>query len=193
MRATGSLGADYFEGIFSTDEDPWELASSEYERRKFDRTVSALRGRWYCNALEVGCAHGVLTQRLLPLCERLLAIDISRTALRLARQRLGKQPGLHLRQMAFPGEAPHGRFDLCVLSEVAYYWDCADLTAAAAWLCDHIDTGGQVLLVHYTGETDYPMSADEAMGALKQATLKSFRNCRDERNDRYRLDLWERQ
>lgn len=193
MRATGSLGADYFEGIFSSDEDPWELASSEYERRKFDRTVLALRGRWYRNALEVGCAHGVLTQRLLPLCGRLLAIDISRAALRLARQRLGEQPSLDLTQMVFPGEAPPGRFDLCLLSEVAYYWDRADLAAAAAWLCDHIDLGGQVLLVHYTGETDYPASADEAVGALKQATRKSFRNCLEERTDRYRLDLWVRQ
>ncbi|MEE4211348.1 MAG: SAM-dependent methyltransferase [Parvularcula sp.] len=193
MSVSGSLGADYFEGIFASDEDPWNLASSEYERRKFDRTISALRGRRYRNAIEVGCAHGVLTQRLLPLCDRLLAIDISKTALRLARRRLGDQTGLDLARMAFPREAPQGRFDLCVLSEVAYYWDRYDLVAAAAWLREHLDKGGQVLLVHYTGKTDYPMRADEAVGVLQQTTETAFRQSCQERHDCYRLDLWARQ
>lgn len=192
MTASGSLGADYFEGIFASDEDPWNLASSEYERRKFDRTIAALAGQHYRHTLEVGCAHGVLTQRLLPLCDRLLAIDISKTALRLAHRRLGEHTGLELAQMAFPREAPQGRFDLCVLSEVAYYWDRDDLAAAAAWLGRHVDTGGRVLLVHYTGETDYPMTADEAVNDLMQATGTTFRPCREERHDHYRLDLWER-
>lgn len=192
MSASGSLGADYFEGIFASDEDPWNLASSEYERRKFDRTISALGERRYGNALEVGCAHGVLTKCLLPLCDRLLAIDISKTALRLARRRLGEQTGLELAQMAFPRDAPQGHFDLCVLSEVAYYWDRDDLVASAAWLGQYVDTGGRVLLVHYTGETDYPMSADEAVDVLMRATGTAFHPCREERHDRYRLDLWER-
>lgn len=192
MNVSGSLGADYFEGIFASDEDPWNLASSEYERRKFDRTISALAGRRFHHALEVGCAHGVLTQRLLPLCGRLLAIDISKTALRLSRQRLGEHTELELAQMAFPREAPQGRFDLCVLSEVAYYWDRDDLAAAAAWLGHHVETGGHVLLVHYTGKTDYPMSAEQAVDVLKQATGTAFHPCREERHDHYRLDLWER-
>lgn len=192
MSVSGSLGADYFEGIFASDEDPWDLASSEYERRKFERTISALAGRRYCHALEVGCAHGVLTQRLLPLCDRLLAIDISKTALRLARRRLGEHAGLELAQMAFPREAPQGRFDLCVLSEVAYYWDRDDIATAAAWLGQHVHSGGCVLLVHYTGETDYPMTADEALEMLKQATRTTFHPRREERHDHYRLDLWER-
>lgn len=192
MSVSGSLGADYFEGIFASDEDPWNLASSDYEARKFQRTILALDGRRYRHALEVGCAHGVLTHKLLPLCDRLFAIDISTTALCLARRRLGERTGLRLAQMAFPREAPPDRFDLCVLSEVAYYWDQDDLAATAAWLAQHIEPGGRVLLVHYTGETDYPMTADAALDFLKQAIGSDFHPSREERNDSYRLDLWGR-
>jgi SAM-dependent methyltransferase len=192
MTSARSLGADYFEGIFASDEDPWDLATSDYERRKFDGTIKALNDRRYASALEIGCAHGVLTQRLHRLCDQLLAIDISQTALALAQQRLGTQPGLEFAQRSFPAEAPRGLFDLCVMSEVAYYWDSSDLSRAAQWLADHLVPGGRVVLVHYTGETDYPCTADEAVGALLQGTSGQFTTCLAERQETYRLDLWER-
>jgi predicted TPR repeat methyltransferase len=192
MSGARSLGADYFEGIFASDADPWNLATSEYERRKFERTIEALNDRRYASALEIGCAHGVLTQRLHQLCDQLLAIDISQTALALAQQRLGTQRGLEFAQMGFPADAPRGLFDLCVMSEVAYYWGAGDLSRAAQWLTDHIVSSGRVMLVHYTGETDYPCTADEAVGALKRGTSGQFTPCLAERHETYRLDLWER-
>jgi predicted TPR repeat methyltransferase len=192
MTSARSLGADYFEGIFASDEDPWDLATSDYERRKFDGTIKALDDRHYASALEIGCAHGVLTQRLHRLCDQLLAIDISQTALALAQQRLGTQPGLEFAQRSFPAEAPRGLFDLCVMSEVAYYWDADDLSRAAQWLADYLVPGGRVALVHYTGETDYPCTADEAVGALQRGTSGQFTPCLAERHESYRLDLWER-
>jgi predicted TPR repeat methyltransferase len=192
MSSARSLGADYFEGIFASDADPWDLATSDYERRKFERTIEALDDRRYGTGLEIGCAHGVLTQRLYRLCDQLLAIDISQTALALAQQRLGTQPGLEFAQMGFPADAPRGLFDLCVMSEVAYYWDAGDLFRAAQWLTDHIIRGGRVVLVHYTGETDYPCTADEAVGALQRGTSGQFTPCLAERHETYSLDLWER-
>jgi predicted TPR repeat methyltransferase len=192
MSGARSLGSDYFEGIFASDADPWNIATSEYERRKFERTIEALDDRRYASGLEIGCAHGVLTQRLHQLCDQLLAIDISQTALALAQQRLGTQPGLEFAQMGFPTGAPTGMFDLCVVSEVAYYWDAGDLSRAAQWLTDHIIPGGRVVLVHYTGETDYPCTADEAVGALQRGTSGQFTLCLAERHESYRLDLWER-
>lgn len=192
MRRTSSLGQDYFEGIFARDDDPWELASSDYERAKFERSIAAINDRRHASGLEVGCAQGVLTQRLLPLCDRLLAIDISAIALKRARLALGPQPGLMFAQMAFPRQSPDGRFDLCVLSEVAYYWDRADLMAAGRWLCEHMEEGARVLLVHYTGDTDYPATADEALGTLEHATHELFASRLAERHQQYRLDLWER-
>ena len=86
--AERSLTSAYFEGIFAGDADPWGLASSPYEAAKFDRTIAALSARRAAFALEVGCAGGVLTERLSAVCDHLLAIDVSPTALERARQRL---------------------------------------------------------------------------------------------------------
>ncbi|QJU60206.1 methyltransferase [Sphingomonas sp. AP4-R1] len=188
-----SLNAAYFDGIFESDDDPWDLASSAYEAAKFRHTHDALAGRRYARALEIGCAHGVLTGQLIGLCDTLLAIDISTRALAKARERVGDRPGLTLQRMAFPSETPEGApFDLVILSEVAYYWSIADLDRAAEWLRDHIAAGGRIILVHYTGETDYPQTGDEAVDALWTELSAVFSVVAAERRDTYRLDLWER-
>ena len=148
MSSASSLDASYFDGIFASDDDPWRLASSAYERAKFDRTVEVLRDRRYARAFEIGCAHGVLTTRLATLCDHLFAVDISSKALALAQDRVGDHPGVTLAQMAFPAETPDGAFDLVLLSEVAYYWGAADLDRTADWLVASVAPGGRVLLVH---------------------------------------------
>lgn len=188
-----SLKADYFDDIFASDEDPWDLASSEYEVAKFAHTHDVLADRRYQQALEVGCAHGVLTGWLAPMCDSLLAIDISTKALAKARERVGDRPGVTLAQMAFPQETPNVEaFDLVVLSEVAYYWGLVDLDRASEWLRDHVTSGGRIILVHYTGETDYPHSGDDAVETLWSEMGPNFDIELTERRDKYRLDLWKR-
>ncbi|MGF7154744.1 class I SAM-dependent DNA methyltransferase [Novosphingobium gossypii] len=187
-----SLDAEYFDGIFAADEDPWDLASSDYEAAKFAHTHDVLADRRYARALEIGCAHGVLTSLLAPLCDRLLATDISARALALARKRAGGHPGVTFAHMAFPHTTPDpADFDLVVLSEVAYYWDLVDLKRAGAWLRDHVAPGGRLILVHYTGETDYPHTADDAVETIWSALGGEFRMEMMARKDMYRLDLWE--
>lgn len=188
-----SLKAEYFEDIFGSNDDPWNLASSEYESAKFAHTHDVLADRRYANALEIGCAHGVLTCHLAPICDSILAVDISTRALGKARVRLGDRAGVMLAQMAFPQETPDiEAFDLVVLSEVAYYWDLEDLDRASKWLRDHVALGGRVILVHYTGETDYPQSGDEAVEILWSNLASDFDVELAERREKYRLDLWKR-
>ncbi len=192
-RHSQSLDADYFEGMFQGDEDPWNLESSPYEAAKFDATVAALDCRCYRRALEIGCAGGTLTQRLAPWARDLLAVDISATALERARRRCVDLPQVRFAEMAFPGQLPDERaFDLIVLSEVAYYWDDADLTRATQGVRRLLDRGGDLLLVHFTGDTDYPKSGDEAVETLGRALEGEVDVQRAETHDRYRLDLWRR-
>lgn len=188
-----SLDAAYFDGVFSGDDDPWSLASSDYERAKFDRTVALLADRRYPRALEIGCAHGVLTKRIALLCDDLLAIDIAARAVALARERCRDRPEVRFETMAFPGETLDGApFDLVLLSEVAYYWSAADLDRAGAWLGRNVRPGGRIMLVHYTGDTDYPQTGDAAVDRLADALAGRTAVAHAERADRYRLDLWER-
>ena len=191
--AERSLPAAYFEGIFAGDADPWDLASSPYEAAKFDRTIAALSTRRAAFALEVGCAGGVLTERLSAVCDRLLAIDVSPTALERARQRLSGRRNVRLGAAAFPRDCPVlDGLDLVVLSEVAYYWSDADLDLAAQRIADGLVEGGRILLVHWTGETDYPQTADDAVERLWLGLSDIMKVDLAERYPNYRLDLWTR-
>lgn len=186
-----SLDARYFDDVFAGDDDPWGLASSPYEAAKFAATTAALADRRYPRALEVGCAHGVLTRRLAPLCDDLLSIDISDRALDLARARCRDLPQVRFARDAFPEAPPPVEpLDLAVLSEVAYYWSDADLVRAADWLHAHVAPGGRVLLVHYVRETDYPQTGDAAVEKLAAAFRPVIEH--QERTDDYRLDRWRR-
>ncbi|WBH15834.1 SAM-dependent methyltransferase [Sphingomonas radiodurans] len=193
MSSGNSLDANYFDGIFAGNDDPWSLASSDYEAAKFAHTVRMLDDRRYVSALEIGCAHGVLTQKLAPLCTRLLAIDIAQGAIDAARKRCAKLLQVRFDRLAFPREAPAvGGLDLVVLSEVAYYWSDHDLSAAGDWLSQNIAPGGRILLVHYIGETDYPQTGDEATTKLREILGSAVAVVHADRAERYRLDMWTR-
>ncbi len=188
-----SLDAGYFDGIFQGDADPWGLASSAYEAAKFDATIAVIADRRYHRALEIGCAHGVLSERLSGLCDDMLAVDISSAALAQAAARLASQTNVRLDRLAFPREAPaETGFDLVILSEVAYYWSDADLVAAAALIGQRLVPGGRLLLVHWLGDTDYPQSGDGAVRALRAAFGDLIETTVERRTSDYRLDLWTR-
>lgn len=191
-RRTSSLDAAYFDELYRADPDPWDFSGSAYEAAKYDRTLAALNGRRSSRALEVGCSIGVLTARLAGVCDRLLAVDVSGTAVKAARRRCAELANVEVRRLAFPGEPPPGDYDLVVLSEVAYYWDDADLGRAGALLRSRLQANGRLLLVHWTGETDYPQTGDEAVEKLAAFTAGAFEVEHAERAEHYRLDLWRR-
>ena len=64
---------------------------------------------------------------------------------------------MQFRQGAIPADWPAGRFDLIVLSEFAYFLARADLGRIAARVGASIVPGGDIVLVHWLGETDYPL------------------------------------
>lgn len=189
MRRTGSIEPDYFEKLYADHGDPWRFETSAYEAAKYDHTLSRLPRARYARALEVGCANGVLTRRLAARCDDLLAVDVSDTALAAARSRCADLGQVRFEKRRQPGDAPEGPFDLVMLSEVVYYWDRDDVARAGAWLRGALGSGGDVLLVHWTGGTDYPLGGDDAVAALAHA-FGEFDALAAERREEYRLDLW---
>ncbi|HXH15259.1 MAG TPA: SAM-dependent methyltransferase [Sphingomonas sp.] len=190
MRRERSIESAYFEALYQDKGDPWAFETSAYEAQKYDETLAALPVERFANVLEVGCANGVLTARLGARCDALLAVDVSETALAAARARCADQPNITIEQRHLPAEAPAGRFDLVLLSEVVYYWDSADIVALAAYLRVAVRSGGHLLLVHWIGETDYPKSGDDAVAELRAALGDLVAVVRSDRRDAYRLDLW---
>ena len=191
-RRSGPLPAAYFEELYSRDPDPWRFATSDYEAAKYDATLSALPRSRYRRALEVGCSIGVLTERLARRCDEIIATDIAPSALERARERCGELPHVSFQRAALPMEAPEGTFDLVLLSEVIYYWDEATLLRAAGLLRRLVAPGGDLLLVHWTRATDYPLSGDRATALLLEAFAGSFDVLESRRAPSYRLDLLRR-
>jgi cyclopropane fatty-acyl-phospholipid synthase-like methyltransferase len=182
-----SLPAEYFERLYATDEDPWSFATSPYELAKYDDTVSAL-GPHYARALEIGCSVGVLTQRLGLRCDDLLAVDVNERALAQARARCADLPHVRFERARIPAEFPAGRFDLVLLSEVAYYWSDEDLARARDRIAGCLEPAGDLLLVHFLPKVDdYVRDGD----AVHESFLGDdrFERVHAHRAERYRLDL----
>jgi SAM-dependent methyltransferase len=192
MRRDRSIDSDWFETLYREKGDPWSFETSPYERAKYDHTLASLPQERFGSVLEVGCANGVLTERLAPYCDRLLAVDVSATALAIAARRCAALPQVSFEQRRMPAEAPAGPFDLVLLSEVIYYWDSVDLTRLAEWVQQAVRSRGHLLLVHWIGETDYPKSGDDAVTELRAALGEAIEVVCEERRDEYRLDLWRR-
>lgn len=184
-----SLPAAYFEALYAADPDPWKFRTSEYEAAKYAATLAALPRDRYPSALEVGCSIGVLTKLLAPRCDRLLAIDSSARALATARRHCGPLPGLDFQQREVPRQWPAGRFDLILLSEVIYYWDAEDLVRVAQQARRALRPGGEILLVHWIGTTDYPLSGDAAVESFLATTVPPLQIVAQQRTERYRQDL----
>jgi cyclopropane fatty-acyl-phospholipid synthase-like methyltransferase len=160
------LAVDYFEKIYAASADPWGFASRWYEARKYALTLAALPNRRYARAFEPGCSIGVLTEQLAARCDHVVAADLVPDVAARARARLIDHPNVEVRALAIPDAWPEGRFDLIVLSEVVYYLAADGVAALLARIEDSLEVGGHVVAVHWTGETDYPLSGDEAHALL---------------------------
>lgn len=169
-RHKDTLSADYFEDKYKSDNDPWQFRTSAYERDKYDRTLAALSRPVFDSGLEVGCSIGVLTSRLATRCHRLTAIDGSATAVAAARQIAATNVTFHVGML--PQDFPEGRFDLIVLSEALYYFSEADLNAVAQRCCAALAPGGEMLLCHWLGPTDYPLPGATASAFFGAAVVK---------------------
>jgi len=183
-----SIGRDYFERLYTEKPDPWAFDSSDYERRKYDATLDAV-GEGHRNALEIGCSIGVFTRRLAEKCQALMAVDIAETALDAARRRCAGIRHVTFRRMQLPDELPAGRFDLILLSEVGYYWSLPDLDRFLGWVQGALRPDGRFVLVHWTGETNYPLTGDQVHDHVATQTGDRLRSIKTATTDRYRLDV----
>lgn len=187
--ATTACAPEAFEQRYRTDRDPWRFSTSAYERERYAITVESLTQDRYANAFEPGCSIGELTALLAPRCDRLLATDVSPTAVERAQQRCANYDNVRvecgdLRTAAF--DIP---LDLIVLSELAYYFDPQQLEALSHRLAAALSVGGTLLAVHWLGESvDHILHGDEAHEILLSSL--PLRHVVAKRYVGFRLDLW---
>lgn len=184
------LEREYFERLYTKSSDPWEFATSDYERRKYEQTLGVLEERRFRRALEVGSSIGVFTEMLAPYCDELLAVDTSERAVALARERLSWQENIRVEQRTLPEKMPNGPFDLIIASEVLYYLPQETVLHALRAFEKELSPGGTLLAVHWRKETrTYPLQGDEVHELLTEHTR--LKNTKTIVEPEYRLDLFE--
>jgi cyclopropane fatty-acyl-phospholipid synthase-like methyltransferase len=187
-----TLRPEYFDTLYAANLDPWKFATSAYERGKYALTLNAMPKPRYRSALEVGCSIGVLTRSLASRCDVVVAIDAAQTALVEARRRCADLPGVRFEHMFVPDQWPDGAFELILLSEVIYYLSRNDVGRLAARVTNSLAKGGSVILVHWTGPTDYPLSGDEAAALFIERIGPTCVIKRGDRYRQFRLDVLSR-
>jgi 2-polyprenyl-3-methyl-5-hydroxy-6-metoxy-1,4-benzoquinol methylase len=186
--SANSFQPDYFERLYSKEADPWKLATSEYERAKYNATLAVVGKRHFHRVFEPGCSIGILSGMLAKRCSSLLAVDVSELALHNARRNCSGKLNITFRQMQIPKEWPDGRFDLIILSEVLYFLGRKDIQRTASRLKRSLTGDGEVVLVNWIGETDYPCGGDEAAEIFLSETTEILKPTRQARTKYYRLD-----
>jgi hypothetical protein len=151
----------YFRAQYASSDDPWGFDDRWYERRKYALTLAMLPRPRYASAFEPGCANGALTELLQERCDRLVACELLPEVARRAATRLEGSDHVDVHCAAFPDWWPESDLDLLVLSEVAYYLTADGRRRAERSMADALLPGADLVAVHYTGETDYPMHGDE--------------------------------
>ncbi len=158
----------YFEDLYRQDPDPWDYATSWYERRKYAITVACLPKERYRRVFEPGCSIGVLSESLAQRCNALVATDCAPTAVEQARARLGGHAHVEVGSMQVPGEWPDGSFDLIVLCEFVFFLDHDDLETLIARTMESLSDDGHIIAVHYLPAGKIVHSADEVHDAFRR-------------------------
>jgi protein-L-isoaspartate O-methyltransferase len=138
---------EYFEKEYAQEPDPAYFQGAT-KRSKHGLTIEVLAHRRYHRALETGCATGVFTAKLAPLCDELLAVDISENAVITARKRLANFPHIRVERRTLPEETPDGPFDLIVASEILMYLPRNTVLEALQRFEEVLSPGGTLLAIH---------------------------------------------
>jgi SAM-dependent methyltransferase len=146
----------FFEALWK-EGDYWNLERSAFERAKYDRQFAILEGRRYARTLEVGCAAGVFTRRLANVADRIVALDISPTAIERAKAAGFANAMVEFRVanvLDYDLEV-EGSWDLIVMSETIYYlgwlYPFFDVGWLALRLLDATCAGGRLLMANTCG------------------------------------------
>lgn len=138
-----------FDSIFSERQDPWESTTSDSERERFAVTFSVLDAsgiNQFAQAVELGCAEGIFTERLAPRCAHLDALDYSEVALSRARERLAGHPRITFRRWDMRRESLTGSYDLVVaMGVLTSLYRPGDVRRVSAQVIQAVKPGGFLL------------------------------------------------
>jgi hypothetical protein len=163
---TARMPDGYFDRMYESSADPWQLEQRWYERRKYAITMAVLPHPRYRHAFEPGCSVGVLTELLAGRCDQVTATDVAPAALDAARERV-TDSNVTLLRRSLDEAWPATDFDLIVLSEVGYYLQAATLREMLDREVPRLDNPATIVTAHWRHAVeDYPMTGDQTNGVI---------------------------
>jgi trans-aconitate methyltransferase len=175
------------------DAHRWRFDALSSVRDRDTAVLDALPRVRYRRALELGSGIGALTERLQTRCDTLHCVEPSATARARALHRCRPFPHVRFPSVQVPDAWPEGTFDLTLLSGLACHWSPEALELAQRRLLEHLEPGGHLVLVHWSGQTrDMRVSGHEAHDAFRRLTPQRLRHLRGEMDATWRLDVFER-
>lgn len=112
-----------FERLYLEEGDPWQFASSSYERDKYAHTLERLLQyrRGDKAVLELGCSFGVFSDMLASHFQDVVAADFSSEALATAARRYPQHKNIRWIQGYIQDLKLGRQFDAVICAEVLYY------------------------------------------------------------------------
>jgi SAM-dependent methyltransferase len=118
-------------------------------------------------------------------------MDISPTAVAMARERCERYPNATIVEGALPDDLPWDTFDLIVFSEIGYYFERGVLAGIRDLLTKRLEKQGLLIGVHWLGASpDHLLSGDEVHDVLRSSN--SLRITASRRYAGFLLESWER-
>lgn len=160
----------YFDELYGRRDDPYGTRDRWYERRKRALLLDSLPRRRFRRCYEPGCGSAELTLGLAARCDSVLAADFSAHALRVAHRRTAALPQVRLAQHRLPQDWPVGeRFDLVVLSELAYFLPAAQVQELADHCAASLEADGVLVACDWLVPFAQRACATEEVHALLDA------------------------
>lgn len=179
----------YFEDLYRHTSDPWGYDAHWYEARKRQICLALLTKPRYPKVLEVGCSNGHLSFHLAQRAEELVCIDVSECAVRLASERLKEFEHVIVENRKIPEDYSIQKFDLILISEMAYYLSKDELHQFIEKLKHSLNDDGEILCCHWRHEIqDFELNAEQVHQTFQQHF--SFHHYLSLNDPDFMIDLW---
>jgi SAM-dependent methyltransferase len=191
-----NLQSTHFQKLYQQDDDPWQVRCRWYEQRKRALLLASLPAQRYRHVYEPACGNGELTAALAVRADRLMASDVSPIAVKLTRQRLAVRPGgnalVSVQCHRVPQDWPvDARFDLIVISELAYYLSRLDLAQLRDHCINTLSADGVLVMCHWRHPFQDRVLDTAGAHAMFDASTALHRLARHDEAD-FLLDVWSR-
>jgi 2-polyprenyl-3-methyl-5-hydroxy-6-metoxy-1,4-benzoquinol methylase len=128
--------------------DAWGYLNDIRHQQRRERILSRLPNLSGKKVLEIGCAEGFITERLIAQANTVIACDLSEIAVARAKSYCQDASNATFLAADIRSEIPGNNFDICVASDVLYYLSENENRSLAKRLSDHMTSDGMLLFAN---------------------------------------------